>query len=54
MYEIIKDYYGVNLNETRNQIITDSWDMAQQKVRCCCYIVNQFNFDSCAVLASLI
>jgi len=32
MNEVIQQNYGVNLNETRNQIITHSWDTAQQKV----------------------
>ena len=32
MNEVLQNEYGVNLNETRNQIVTHSWDMAQQKV----------------------
>lgn len=35
MNEVLQNEYGVNLNETRNQIVTQSWDMAQQKWYCC-------------------
>ena len=36
MHEVIQQHYGVELNDTTNQIITQSWDTAQQKV-CMCY-----------------
>jgi len=32
MNEVLKQHYGVMLNESRNQIITQSWNTAQEKV----------------------
>jgi len=40
MHEVLQQYYGVMLNHTRNQIITQSWDMAQEKVCSCDMQVN--------------
>lgn len=35
MNDVLHNEYGVNLNNTRNQIVTRSWDTAQQKWYCC-------------------
>lgn len=35
MNEVLQNEYGVNLNETRNQIVTNSWDRAQEMWYCC-------------------
>lgn len=39
MNEVLQNEYGVNLNETRNQIVTNSWDRAQEMV-CSSYIID--------------
>ena len=44
MNEVLVNEYGVNLNETRNKIVTHSWDTAQQKV--CSYRVNRWHLKN--------